>query len=92
MFYFKSVFKLNMLNTAGLSVVDPKLAFLCLQFSSLALKHLNYVRIPRLEGISAKCVWNQNYKLDLFWVLIVAYFWYSELVGILQPCRLGRQH
>lgn len=53
-----------MLNAAGISVVDPKLAFLCLQFSSLALTHINYIRIPGLEGISAKCVWIQNYKLD----------------------------
>lgn len=89
-----------MLSIAGIPIVDPKLAFLCLQFSSLALTHLNYVRIPCLERISAKCVWNQNYKLknktkqnyklDLFWVLILAYFWYCKLVGISQPCGLIR--
>lgn len=62
-FYFKSVFKLNIHNTSGLSV-DPPPAFLCLQFSSSALTDINYIKIPRLEGISTKCVWNQSYKHD----------------------------
>lgn len=45
-FDFKSVFKLNVLSASGRSVVDQKLAFLCLQFSSVALTHINYIRNP----------------------------------------------